>query len=74
MAYMGFAVGTIYQYVLLKTMVSVVFKEIAGVPEYHFDFPAMVISLVSFLFLYELVMYCYSKTIKKVSVKVIMLE
>ena len=74
MGYIGFALATIYQYALLKIMVSAVFKDIAGVPEYEFDFPAMVISLVSFLVIYEIVIYCYSEKIKKISVKEIMLE
>lgn len=74
MAYLGFIIGTLYQYTLLKIMVFVVFKDIVGVPEYEFDFPAMVISLVSFLVIYEIIMYCYSEKIKKISIKEIMLE
>ena len=72
--YAGFAIGTIYQYVLLKIAVSVFFKDIAGVPVYQFDFPGMMVSLVAFIVIYELIMYCYSERIKKISVKEIMLE
>lgn len=74
MAYIGFAVGTAYQYALLRIMVDIVFKDIDGVPVYKFDFPAMLISLVAFIAIYEIVMYCYSEKIKKISVKEIMLE
>lgn len=73
-AYIGFAVGSVYQYVLLRIMVDVVFKDIENVPEYHFDFPAMLVSLAVFAAVYELIMYVYSERIKKISVKEIMLE
>lgn len=73
-AYIGFAIGTVYQYLLLKIMVDIVFKDLSDMPEYKFDFPAMLISLVFFIIIYEIVMYCYSQKIKKISVKEIMLE
>lgn len=73
-AYIGFAVGSVYQYVLLRIMVDIVFKDIENVPEYHFDFPAMLIFLAVFIAVYEWVMYAYSERIKKISVKEIMLE
>lgn len=74
MSYIGFAVGTVYQYALLRIMVDIVFRDIADVPEYEFDFPAMVISLICFIIVYELVMYFYSEKIKKISLREIMLE
>lgn len=49
MSYIGFAIGTVYQYVLLRIMVDIVFKDIEGVPVYKFDFPVMLISLVVFI-------------------------
>lgn len=73
-AYLGFAIGTLYQYVLIRLMLSVVFSNFAEIPEYSFDFPAMLLSLVAFAVIYEIIMYCYSAKIKKVSVKEIMLE
>lgn len=74
MSYIGFALGTVYQYVLLRIMVDIVFKDIDGVPVYEFDFLIMLISLAFFIIIYETVMYCYSEKIKKISVKEIMLE
>lgn len=74
LSYIGFAVGTVYQYVLLRIMVDVVFKDMEGVPVYKFDFPMMLISLALFAAVYEIVMYYYSGRIKKISVKEIMLE
>lgn len=74
MAYIGFAVGTVYQYALLRIMVDIVFKDIEGVPTYEFDFPVMFLCLAAFLVIYEIVMYYYSARIKRISVKEIMLE
>ena len=73
-AYIGFALGTIYQYALLKIMVSVVFKDIQNVPEYKFDFTSLMISLASFAIIYEVVMHFFTEKIKKISIKEIMLE
>lgn len=73
-AYIGFAIGTIYQYALLKITVSVVFKDIENVPDYNFDVPAFIITLISFAILYEIIMYCYTRKISKISVKEIMLD
>ena len=73
-AYIGFAIGTLYQYLLLKIMVTVVFADVENVPEYKFDFVACAITLVMFVITYELAMLYYSYRIKKVSIKSIMLE
>lgn len=73
-AYIGFGIGTIYQYALLKIMVSVVFRDIENVPEYNFDVQAFWITLAAFAVIYELVMYCYTLRLGKISLKEIMLE
>ena len=74
MSYIGFALGTVYQYALLRIMVDVVFKNMEGVPAYKFDFSAMFISLVLFIVIYESVMYWCSGKIKNISLKEIMTE
>lgn len=74
MSYIGFVIGTVYQYALLRIMVDIVFKDVEGVPAYKFDFPAMLISLVAFIATYEILMYVYSERIKKISIKEIMIE
>ncbi len=74
MSYIGFALGTVYQYVLLRITVDIIFKDMQGMPAYEFDFPVMFLSLAFFLIVYEIVMYCYAEQIKKISVKEIMLE
>ncbi len=73
-SYIGFAIGTVYQYGLLKLMMTVVFADIANMPEYTFDYKALVITLIAFIITYELIMYCYSLRIKKLSIKSVMLE
>lgn len=74
MSYIGFAVGTGYQYALLRIMVDIVFKDVAGTPAYKFDLPVMLISLVIFVVIYEILMFVYSEKIKKISIKEIMME
>ena len=73
-AYFGFLLGSVYQYLLLKIAVSVIFADIENVPEYHFDFPAMLIALFCFVVLYETVVFCYARKMEKMSLKEIMLE
>lgn len=74
MSYIGFIIGTVYQYALLRIMVDIVFRDVEGVPAYGFDFPVMLISLVVFTVIYEILMYVYSERIKKISIKEIMAE
>ena len=74
MSYIGFAVGTGYQYALLRIMVDVVFKDVEGIPVYKFDFPVMLISLVVFIMVYEILMFVYSEKVKRISIKEIMIE
>lgn len=73
-AYVGFAVGTLYQYGLLRLMVSVIFKDVENVPTYSFDFPAMFMTLILFIAIYESIMYVYTLRIRNISLKEIMLE
>lgn len=74
LSYIGFAIGTVYQYALLRIMVDIVFKDFEGIPEYKFDFPIMFLSLAAFILIYETVMHIYSGKIKDISIKEIMLE
>ncbi len=73
-SYVGFAVGTVYQYMLLKIVVDVIFANFEDMPEFHFNFKALGISLIAFLAAYEIIIYCYSRKISRQSVKSIMLE
>ncbi len=73
-SYIGFAIGTVYQYSLLKIMITLVYADIENMPEYNFDFKALVITLIAFVITYELIMYLYSMSIKRLSIKSVMLE
>lgn len=72
-SYIGFALGTIYQYFLLKVMVEVVFKDIE-VPEYSFNFKLFFITLGIFVIVYELLIRYYSRKLNKIPIKEIMLD
>ncbi len=74
MSYIGFAVGTGYQYALLRIMVDIVFKDVEGVPVYKFNFYVMFVTFIIFIMIYEIMMFAYSEKIKKISVKEIMIE
>lgn len=73
-SYIGFLIGTLYQYMLLKIMVTVVFADVENVPEYNFDFGACAITLILFILTYEIAMYGYSRQIKKLPIKSVMSE
>lgn len=73
-SYLGFAVGTVYQYFLLRIVVDVVFADYENMPEYSFNVPVMFLMFVVFLIAYEGMLFLYSKKIGKQSVKAIMLE
>lgn len=73
-SYIGFAIGTVYQYGLLRLMISVVFADVENMSEYSFDFKALFVTLTIFVLVWELVMYLYSVSIKKLSLKSIMSE
>ena len=72
-SYLGFALGTIYQYALLKLVLTFVFEGV-DIPEYNFDWKALCITLVLFLLTYELVLLFYAKAIGKLSLKSVMAE
>lgn len=73
-AYIGFIIGMVYQYALLRIMVDIVFKDVENVPAYNFDFTAMAVSLAVFITVYELLMLVYSHKTKTISIKEIMLR
>lgn len=73
-SYIGFLIGTGYQYGLLKIMVEIVFAGIDNVPDYEFDTAAFLVTLALFAVVYELTIYCCSRRINKISIKEIMLD
>ncbi|MDE5618475.1 MAG: FtsX-like permease family protein, partial [Clostridia bacterium] len=73
-AYLGFAIGTAYQYGLLKVMFNIVFKNIGAVPDYKFDFAAFAIALAVFAVSYELLTYLLSLKAIRTPLKAFMIE
>ena len=73
-AWIGFIIGTFYQFILLKIMVEVVFKDLDNVPDYNFDFKALCIAIPVFIISYEVIMAVYSRRIRNLPIKSVMLE
>ncbi len=73
-SYVGFVIGTLYQYGLLRIMVDVIFADYENMPTYNFDFKALAISLVVFIIAYEIITFVYSRKIGKQSIKSVMLS
>ena len=73
-AYIGFVIGSVYQYELLRVMVDIVFAGVEGVPEYEFDFPVCFITLAVFIVVYEGIMFAYGHSMKRIPLKQIMSE
>ncbi len=73
-ACIGFALGCVYQYVLLVIMVNVVFASFDNVPEYSFDWRAFAVCLTAFIVLYEMLNLIYVYVISKSSIKSVMTE
>lgn len=68
-AYIGFAVGTVYQYGLLRLMVDLVFAGVAEMPEYKFNFAVFGVVLAAFAVLYELTLLFFTLSARKISVR-----
>lgn len=73
-AVIGFAVGSAYQYLLLKIAVEVMFKDVENVPEFDFNIRALIIAAISFVVVYEAVILFCSRRLGRLSLKEIMLE
>lgn len=71
-AYIGFVIGTGYQYGLLKLMLYAFFPDFLS--KHSFDFAALGIAAALFLVSYELILFLYSVRMKKLSLAYIMTE
>ena len=72
-AYLGFVLGTVYQYGLMKLLLKVIVKDAKGVPDYAFDVQLCLIAFLAFVILYELLLAYYVKTIEGLTLKEVML-
>ena len=74
-ACVGFILGTAYQYGLMRIIISLVFNDEAiAKPAYSFDIWVFIISLSTFVVLYEGIMFLYTVRIKRIPLKEIMQE
>lgn len=70
----GFAVGTLYQWGLLKIMITFVFREMEEVPAYTFDVKGLFLSLAAFVAVYGVILWWYILKAQRASLKVVMSE
>ncbi|MDE5592449.1 MAG: FtsX-like permease family protein [Clostridiales bacterium] len=71
-ALLGFAIGTVYQHVLMTVMVNVVFADVKTVATYSFGVGYFFITLGTFIVLYSCAMATYALRINRVPIKEIM--
>ena len=71
-AFIGFGVGTAYQYAILRVMVDLFFEEYSLI--FDFDVAIFFITLAAFTVFYAAVMLFYFLKIKQISVKAVMAE
>lgn len=71
----GFALGTVYEYFLMRIMIGVVFGGVGyEVPAYQFDVAAFFITFAVFAVLYELTVLLFARRLNKVSLRSTMAE
>ena len=73
-ALIGFIIGTVYQYVLIKVLLIKLSKELDSQVVYNFDYLSLLISLVLFILIYELFIRYYYKKIRIIDAKKIILD
>ena len=73
-AYIGFGIGTAYQFGLLKIMVNVVFSDIGTPLSYSFDVAVFFIVLAVFAVLYECLTFFFTWKLGKRNVRSFVLE
>lgn len=71
--YIGFSIGTVYQYFFMKMMLGV-FAGAYDIPEVKFPVIGFLITLAAFLAFYELLMLFYKQRITKIPIRQIMQE
>lgn len=72
-AYIGFTLGTVYQYALMKLLLKLITKDIKGVPDYSFDGVLCLIVFIAFVAFYEFLVWYYVHQLRSLTIKEIML-
>lgn len=73
-AVIGFAVGTVYQYGILRLMVDLVFKGVEEMKTYSFDVKTFFIVLAAFIVLFELAVVAFTYKMGKASIRKLTVE
>lgn len=72
-AYLGFVLGTGYQYGIMKLLLKVIVKDVQGVPDYLFDMQLCFLAFLAFVMVYEFLVAYYFRAIRRLSLKEVML-
>ena len=67
--FLGFALGTVYQFGLLSLMVNIVFADVEEALSYTFDVPLMFITLAAFIVFFGCLIFIYTLKMSKIPVK-----
>ena len=73
LAFLGFVLGTGYQYGIMQLLLRLIEKSIAQKVEYDFDFGVCLITLLVFTLVYESFIYLSSRKIDQLTIKQVML-
>ena len=73
LAFLGFVLGTGYQYGIMQLLLRLMEKSIAQKVEYDFDFGVCLITLLIFTLVYESFIYVSSRKIDQLTIKQVML-
>ena len=73
LAFLGFVLGTGYQYGIMQLLLRLMEKSIAQKVEYDFDFGVCLITLLVFTLVYESFIYLSSRKIDQLTIKQVML-
>lgn len=74
LAYIGFVIGTGYQYCLMKLMIDIAFADFDDFESYELDIQVVMLSIMLFIFFYELSMKYFSGKLKNITIKNIMIK
>ena len=73
LAFLGFVLGTGYQYGIMQLLLRLMEKSIAQKVDYNFDFGICLITLLIFTLVYESFIYVSSRKIDQLTIKQVML-
>ena len=72
-AYLGFALGTVYQYGIMEILIGVIKDTVPEKIEHHFDGNVCFWTLISFAVVYESLFYLSNRKLQKQTIKEVLL-